>query len=172
MGLFLFSEKVFLTNQFYFSGKKKCKWREELWNLKYLHRFRWAHLNERLAYEKAVHAQRMRTEISQAKREANFYIQNAEKDSIRQKKLKKKLKRSGEVIDNEVENSDKVYEVRLKDTEDEILRKRKHLSDSQKSGSKTKQIKTDEQPSQKSTAKGGKSFLTKIFSGGLDAEDE
>ena len=121
-----------------FSGKKKCKWREELWNLKYIHRFRWTHLNERLTYEKAVHVQRMRTEISQAKREANFYIQSAEKDSIRQKKIQKKLKRSGEGTDKQSgegidkvgEDNDRVYQVRLKDTEDEIVGKRKALSDS------------------------------------------
>lgn len=149
-----------------FVGKKRCKWREELWNLKYLHRFKWAHLNERLAYEKAVHAQRMRTEISQAKREANFYIQNAEKDKLRQKKLKKKLKNSEDLDMHD--DSEKVYEVRLKETEDEIIGKRKHLDDGFQSGSKRRLRDIKEQ----SPAMGGKSFLTKIFSGGLDAGDE
>ena len=122
----------------------------------------------------------MRTEISQAKREANFYIQNAEKDSIRQKKLKKKLKQSGEVIDEQSgeginqgrEEGDKVYQVRFKETEAEIVGKRKHMSGNQTGGSKTKQIKTGEQTSEKGAEKGGKSFLTKIFSGGLDADDD
>ena len=42
-------------------------------------RFKWTHLSERLAYEKAVHHQRLRTEISQAKREADFFKANVEK---------------------------------------------------------------------------------------------
>lgn len=45
------------------------------------------------AYEKATKEQRMRTEISQAKREANFYIQNVEKgkaiDAIETRKRKR-----------------------------------------------------------------------------------
>lgn len=42
-------------------------------------RFKWVHLNERLAYERAVHQQRLRSEIAQAKREANFISHNVEK---------------------------------------------------------------------------------------------
>lgn len=36
-------------------------------------------MSEKIAYEKATKEQRMRTEISQAKKEANFYVQNVEK---------------------------------------------------------------------------------------------
>ena len=41
--------------------------------------FKWTNLTERLAYEKAVHQQRMRTEISQAKRETDYFKANVEK---------------------------------------------------------------------------------------------
>ena len=45
------------------------------------------------AYEKAAREQKMRTEISQAKKEANFYIENVEKskiiDAIEKRKGKK-----------------------------------------------------------------------------------
>ena len=51
-------------------------------------RFKWSHLTERLAYEKAVHQQKMRNEISQAKREAEFFKSNVEK-AKRNKKSKK-----------------------------------------------------------------------------------
>ena len=158
---------------FNISGKRKNKWRDELWNLKYLHRFKWAHLNERLAYEKAVHGQRMRTEISQAKREANFYIQNAEKNE-RQKKLKKKKLKKAQKDGLEQNNNDdsKVYEVRLRDTEDEILKKRKHETDRQSDSSVKKLRKDQALTSRKGSSAGKKFFLTKIFSGGLDAEDE
>ena len=140
--------------------------------MKYLHRFKWAHLNERLAYEKAVHAQRMRTEISQAKREANFYIQNAEKNE-RQKKMKKKLKGSQkELLDKKDSLDGELYEVKLKDTEDEILEKRKHETDKRDVSSVKKFKQKHEGSSRKHSSTGGRSFLSKIFSGGLDAEDE
>ena len=42
-------------------------------------RFKWIHLSERLAYERAVHKQRLQTEIAQAKREANFYSHNVDR---------------------------------------------------------------------------------------------
>lgn len=39
-------------------------------------RFKWVHLNERLAYEKAVHKHRLQAEVSQVKREANHFSSN------------------------------------------------------------------------------------------------
>ncbi|XP_053160038.1 activator of basal transcription 1 [Hemicordylus capensis] len=59
--------------------RKKSRFHHDLWNMKYLHRFKWIHLSERLAYERQVRQQRMRAEVSQAKRETNFYLQNVEK---------------------------------------------------------------------------------------------
>lgn len=40
------------------------------------YRFKWVHLNERLAYEKAVRKHRLRAEVSQVKREANHFSSN------------------------------------------------------------------------------------------------
>ncbi|KDQ71485.1 activator of basal transcription 1-like isoform X2 [Zootermopsis nevadensis] len=69
--------------------RKKSKFYDYLWNIKYLPRFKWVHLNERLAYERAVHQQRLRTEISQAKREANFISHNTEKSEKLRKRRDK-----------------------------------------------------------------------------------
>ena len=60
-------------------GKRRNPWYSELWNIKYLKKFRWTHLNERLAYEQEIRKQRLRQEIALAKKESNFYIQNVEK---------------------------------------------------------------------------------------------
>lgn len=49
------------------------------------------------AYEKATKEQRMRTEISQAKREANFYIQNVEKGKSIEAMETRKRKRADQV---------------------------------------------------------------------------
>jgi len=74
-------------------GKKRGYYHDDLWNIKYLRKFKWGHISEKLAYEKAAREQKMRTEISQAKKEANFYIENVEKskviDAIEKRKGKK-----------------------------------------------------------------------------------
>ncbi|XP_076176451.1 activator of basal transcription 1 [Ptiloglossa arizonensis] len=73
------------------STRKKSKFYDVMWNIKYLPRFKWIHLSERLAYERAVHKQRLRAEIAQAKREANFFSHNVD----RSKKLRKKQEQNG-----------------------------------------------------------------------------
>lgn len=50
-------------------------------------RFKWVHLNERLAYEKAVRKHRLRAEVSQVKKEANHFSSNiirSEKNNLYQ----------------------------------------------------------------------------------------
>ncbi|KAL5014812.1 hypothetical protein ScPMuIL_009082 [Solemya velum] len=112
-------------------GKKRSRWHDELWNIKYLSRFKWGHLNERLAYEKAVHQQRMRTEISQVKREANFHMQNIEK-KLKMKHIEERKRKKGITIPEETE-SKHFINIRLKETEEEILeRKKQKLNDNVK----------------------------------------
>merc|ERR1712112_735040 len=68
-------------------GKKRAKSHDVIWNIKYLPGFKWTNLSERLAYEKAVHQQRMRTEISQAKKETDETIKKRKRLEQAQKKL-------------------------------------------------------------------------------------
>ncbi|GIY30149.1 activator of basal transcription 1 [Caerostris darwini] len=68
-------------------GKRHSPYYDALWNLRYLPKFQWSQLHERLNYQKAEAEQRMRAEIAQSKREINFYSKNAEKQK-RQKKNK------------------------------------------------------------------------------------
>ena len=88
----------------------------------YFSRFKWTHLSERLAYEKAVHQQRLRTEISQAKREADFFKANVEKS----KRLARKRKSETAETNNTTSSSPptkRVYDFRQKET-DSSIRKR------------------------------------------------
>ncbi|KAF6213094.1 hypothetical protein GE061_010809 [Apolygus lucorum] len=78
-----------LLNNQPMGGKKKDRFHDHLWNLKYLSRFKWIHLVERLSFEKAVMRQKMQNEISQAKRVANFFKETVEREERQRKRLKK-----------------------------------------------------------------------------------
>ncbi|KAK2714398.1 activator of basal transcription 1-like [Artemia franciscana] len=75
---------------------KKSKHYDFLWNIKYLSHFKWAHLNERLAYEKAAHQNRVRNEIYQTKKETDFFKENVAKNDIRKRKKKQKAEEEKE----------------------------------------------------------------------------
>lgn len=122
--------------------RRKSRFHYDLWNMKYLHRFKWTHLSERLAYERQVRQQRMRAEVSQAKRETNFYLQNVEKS----KHFSKKDKRGEQV--------DKSWGFVQRRTEDEIQtsKGKKRLQ---------QQLAQSAESQQKSQSKG--SLLARIF---------
>ncbi|KAK3750934.1 hypothetical protein QZH41_015026 [Actinostola sp. cb2023] len=88
------------TLQYYIitCGKKKSYYHDDIWNIKYLPRFLWGQLSEQIAFEKASREQRMRTEISQAKKDANFYIESVEKGKGFEAMEERKRKRNKEVI--------------------------------------------------------------------------
>jgi len=121
-------------------GKKRAKSHDVIWNLKYLPGFKWTNLSERLAYEKAVHQQRMRTEISQAKRETDYFRANIERskrlnvdrnEDSRDPSLPvaKKSRKSVNLLQSK-DSSKRVYEFRQKET-DETIKKRKQLEQAQ-----------------------------------------
>lgn len=49
-------------------GKKRNYYHDDIWNLKYLRKFKWDHLTEKVAYERRVRSQKLRLETMQAKR--------------------------------------------------------------------------------------------------------
>lgn len=61
------------------SDKKKSKQYDHIWNIKYLKNFKWAHLHERLAFEKAARKQKLRTEIQLAKKKSMSFSANLDK---------------------------------------------------------------------------------------------
>ncbi|EAT40635.1 AAEL007655-PA [Aedes aegypti] len=71
------------------STKKKSVFCDILWSMKYLPRFKWIHLSERLAYERAVYKQKLRTEIAQARKEASFFQSHLDQSEAVRKKAKK-----------------------------------------------------------------------------------
>ncbi|XP_040902515.1 activator of basal transcription 1 [Toxotes jaculatrix] len=129
--------------------RKRQRFSSDLWCIKYLHRFQWTHLSERLAYEQTVLQQRLRTEVSQAKRETNFYLNNVEK-STHLDNLRRKRQRHGQQVD------EKTWDFTQRQTEDEIQRKKKKkVSVTEKHLDKARLL---QQKSQSNV-----SLLTKIF---------
>lgn len=70
---------VELLNNKQVSTRKRSKHFDCIWNLKYLSHFKWTHLNERLAYEKAARRQKLRAEVQLAKKKTNFFTANLDK---------------------------------------------------------------------------------------------
>jgi hypothetical protein len=50
----------------------------DLWNLKYLPKFKWSHLTEKVAYERRVREQKLRVEMMHARRENAAYVSMVE----------------------------------------------------------------------------------------------
>lgn len=55
-------------------GRKRSAHYYDLWNIKYLRKFKWDNLTEEIAYKNAVREQKLAMEISAAKKERDFYL--------------------------------------------------------------------------------------------------
>ena len=69
-----------------------------LWNLKYLHKFQWSHLTEKVAYERRVREQKLRVEMMQARRENAAYVEMVETGKKLDKIEERKRKRGDETL--------------------------------------------------------------------------
>lgn len=73
-------------------GRKHCKFNGQMWSIKYLHRFKWAHLTQQLAHDRAVKEQKRRFEMSQTKKQVEFYQKMTERAKfLRKTRSKKKV---------------------------------------------------------------------------------
>ncbi|OUM69421.1 hypothetical protein PIROE2DRAFT_66822 [Piromyces sp. E2] len=93
-------------NNHIIGGKKSSWYHDDIWNMKYLHGFKWIHLTERIAYEKAVRNQKLKAEMAQASRESNVILRNVEKAKMIESMEKRKLEKLNE-DDNSAPNQKK-----------------------------------------------------------------
>jgi len=129
-------------------GKRRSKSHDELWNIKYLPRFKWIHLSERLAYEAAVRQQRMRTEISQVKREAEHF-----KESVEKSRKKAKKEKSSKEGGDEATKPSVPFQFKQRETESQITKRKrdesgftvKDIDKSDPKKKKTKKSKEEEE---------------------------
>ncbi|KAL7648052.1 UNVERIFIED_CONTAM: hypothetical protein RMT77_001669 [Armadillidium vulgare] len=108
-----------LLNNEAVGGKKRNPNHDFLWNIKYLPRFKWEHLNQRLEYERQIFRKRMGAEISQVNKETDAYLKA---------QMNKRKQKEGSKEGNE-ENFQKYFKQKL--TEEEF-QNRKKLSKKQK----------------------------------------
>ncbi|KAL6143213.1 PREDICTED: activator of basal transcription 1 [Fragaria vesca subsp. vesca] len=76
-------------------GKKRSAFYYDLWNIKYLSKFKWDDLTGEIAYKNAEREQKLAMEISAAKKEQEFYLSKVEssrKLSAIEERMKKKRK--------------------------------------------------------------------------------
>jgi len=136
-------------------GKHRSPWYSDLWNIKYLPRFTWGLLNERLAYERAVHKSRLRTEVAIVKRETEHFARSV-KQVKREKKLKSKSAKDGIMQANV--NSDRLEEVNADVTASNNSQSSKDIPPAV-TISNRQSVKQKDKPT-------NSDFLRRIFSGG------
>ncbi|GBE79352.1 hypothetical protein BKA93DRAFT_812575 [Sparassis latifolia] len=73
-------------------GKKGTRWRDDVWTMKYLPKFKWNMLTEQIAHEAAVHTAQLRVELSQSRREQREYLKNVELARVLDKRAERKRK--------------------------------------------------------------------------------
>ena len=75
------------------SNDKRSFYYHDLWNVKYLHKFKWHHLTEKIAYEQRVKRDKMVAELTAAKKESAFYMKKVEQakaiDAMEERKRKR-----------------------------------------------------------------------------------
>ncbi|KAF8307294.1 hypothetical protein DL93DRAFT_2064926 [Clavulina sp. PMI_390] len=71
-------------------GKKGTRFRDDVWTMKYLPKFKWNMLTEQIAHETASHAARLRVELSQSRTEQKDYLKNVELARVLAKRAERK----------------------------------------------------------------------------------
>ena len=94
-------------------SKKHTFYYDDLWNIKYLSKFKWNHLTEKLVYEKRVQQKRLEAEISQAKREDEYYMKRVDEAKAIQSMEKRRRDRMENAEDEETR---KMEEDRIRKT--------------------------------------------------------
>uniref|UniRef100_A0A2P2JN78 Uncharacterized protein MANES_15G152700 n=1 Tax=Rhizophora mucronata TaxID=61149 RepID=A0A2P2JN78_RHIMU len=76
-------------------GRKRSQFYYDLWNIKYLSKFKWDDLTEEIALKNAIRQQKIELENSAAKRERDFYLTKVDQSralSSIEERIKKKQK--------------------------------------------------------------------------------
>ena len=105
-------------------GPKSNYWRDDIWTIKYLAKFKWHHLAESIAYQNRVADEKMRNEIAQAKRENSEYLDNVDK-AARLEKMRERKRADGTALSqaDQDKQASEAMERRFKQKKSKILPK-------------------------------------------------
>jgi ESF2/ABP1 family protein len=117
-------------------GKKGNRWRDDVWTMKYLPRFKWGMLTEQIAQERAMHAARLRMELSQSKREQKHYLKQVEIGKSLEKREMKRKRQEQQAEDGSERSENKRIKLNGNgdangdgDDNDKVKKKHKHRKD-------------------------------------------
>lgn len=94
-------------------GRKRSRWHDEVWNIKYLSGVKWSHLVEQIQNENAERTARMRAEIAQSKKENAQFLEDVERGKIG-KTMAERKKARGKDVDADEEGGGEVVEEKKK----------------------------------------------------------
>lgn len=77
------------------------RFKEDLWNMKYLKGVEWHHLSTQHLHKKKMREKRLQQHIADAKKTANFYLQQIEKQRHDEEVKDRKRKRGEETVEEE-----------------------------------------------------------------------
>ncbi|KAI3867649.1 hypothetical protein MKX03_036559 [Papaver bracteatum] len=84
-------------------GRKKSSFFYDIWNIKYLSKFKWEDLREEIAYKHALQQQKLAMGISAARKEKEFYVNRVDK-SKGLKAIEERMKKKQKVQEQGSEN--------------------------------------------------------------------
>jgi ESF2/ABP1 family protein len=94
----------------------------DLWCLKYLSKFKWSHLTEKVAYERRVREQKLRLETMQARKEVQAYkklVETGHKVNMIEKRKRRREERDGKASTEEGGQKKKWKNRQVKELRDE-----------------------------------------------------
>ncbi|KAG9458782.1 hypothetical protein H6P81_003290 [Aristolochia fimbriata] len=84
-------------------GKRRSSFYYDLWNIKYMSKFKWDDLTEEIANKEAIRKQKLIMELSLAKQERDFYLSREEnsraQEAIQERLQKKQQTRESKKLD-------------------------------------------------------------------------
>ena len=82
-------------------GKKRHNlYHDDIWSVKYLAKFKWHNLTEKLSYDQKVREHRLRAETNYARKQVGFYMERVDLKKRLDKMEEKKLKKLGKTQDD------------------------------------------------------------------------